>query len=63
MCAGDLIMWEYIKQSVVEISICETEYIAAVYAAQQVSWLREILEEIKFSDITRSPPISIIINN
>jgi hypothetical protein len=37
--------------------------IAAAYAAQQISWLREILEEIESSDIIRSPPILIIIDN
>jgi hypothetical protein len=42
---------------------CEAEYIAAAYAAQQVSWLREILEEIEPSDTIRPPPISMTINN
>jgi hypothetical protein len=43
--------------------ICEAEYIAAVYAAQQISWLREILEEIELSDIIKPPPISMVIDN
>jgi hypothetical protein len=63
MCAGNPIIWESIKQSIIALSTCETKYIAAIYAAQQVSWLRKILEEIESSDITKSPPISIIIDN
>jgi hypothetical protein len=37
ICAGGPIIWEFIKQSVVALSICEAEYITAAYAAQQAS--------------------------
>jgi hypothetical protein len=63
ICAGDPIIWESIKQSVVALSTCETEYIAAAYAAQQISWLRKILEKIESSDIIRPPLISMAIDN
>jgi hypothetical protein len=63
ICAGNSIIWESIKQSVVALSTCEAEYIAAAYAAQQANWLREILEKIEPSDITKPPPISIAIDN
>jgi hypothetical protein len=45
------------------LSICEAEYIAAAYAAQQASWLREIFEEIEPSDTTKLPSILMIIDN
>ena len=51
------------------MSICEAEYIAVTYTAQQATWLRNILEEIEpsisteLSTSTEPPPIPLAMDN
>ena len=40
------ISWLLLKQKVVALSTCETEYVAAATAACQVVWLRRLLGEL-----------------
>lgn len=44
------ISWCSKKQSVVALSSCEAEYIAACYAACQGTWLKELLNALKIID-------------
>jgi hypothetical protein len=61
--AGDSIIWKSKKQSVVTLSFCEAEYIAASYTARVIIWLRNLINEIKFIISTIPPPIPIVVNN
>jgi hypothetical protein len=63
MSAGNLIIWRFKKQSVVTLSICEIEYIAASYTARVAIWLRNLIDKVEFTTSAIPPPILITINN
>ena len=47
LLSGSPISWSSKKQTVVALSTCEDEYIAACAAAYQALWLSSLLEELK----------------
>lgn len=58
--AGAPISWSSKKQSVVALSTCETEYIAACAAACQALWLSSLLQELQ---IVSSTAIDLLVDN
>jgi len=48
------VAWQSLKQKVVALSTCESEYIAAATAACQVVWLRRLLGEL--TGVEARPP-------
>ena len=54
------ISWLSLKQKVVALSTCETEYIAAATAACQVVWLRRLLGEL--TGVEAHPPALMVDN-
>jgi hypothetical protein len=63
MSAGNSIIWKFKKQSVVTLFSCEVKYIAASYTARVAIWLRNLIDEIGFTILIISSPISIAIDN
>jgi len=50
---GNLILWKSKKQSVVARSSAEAEYRAMASAAYELVWLKQLLQELQFGDITQ----------
>ncbi|XP_058760791.1 secreted RxLR effector protein 161-like [Vicia villosa] len=50
MIKGVPISWSSRKQSIVALSSCETEYMAASYATCQETWIEMLLEELKIME-------------
>ena len=50
MIEGAPISWSSRKQSIVALSSCEAEYVAASYAACQAAWIEMLLEELKIME-------------
>jgi hypothetical protein len=50
MIEGASISWSSKKQSIVALSSCEAEYVAASYAACQAAWIEMLLEELKIME-------------
>ena len=55
-----LISWLSLKQKVVVLSTCEAEYVAAVIAACQAVWLRQLLGEL--TGVEAHPPALMVEN-
>lgn len=43
---GRSVAWSSKQQSVVALSSCEAEYLACTHAACEITWLRNLLEEL-----------------
>lgn len=54
------ISWSFKKKSVVVLSSCEAEYIAAAQAACQVLWLESLLDELK---VEFRKPVQLCVDN
>jgi hypothetical protein len=63
MNAEKSIVWKSKKQSVVALFTCETEYIAASNILYVVTWLHNLLDEIKFIFLLTSLSIPLAIDN
>jgi hypothetical protein len=63
MSVRNPIIWGSKKQSVVILSSCEAEYIAALYTARVAIWLRNLMNEIGFIISTIPPPIPMAVDN
>ena len=50
MIEGAPISWSSRKQSIVALSSCEAEYVAASYAACQAAWIEMLLEELRIME-------------
>ena len=50
---GNLISWKSKKQSVVARSNAEAEYRAMASAACELVWLKQLLQEFQFGDVTQ----------
>jgi len=50
---GNLISWKSKKQSVVARSNTETEYRAMASATYELVWLKQLLQELQFGDVTQ----------
>ena len=48
LMGGGPVSWSSKQQSVVALSSCEAEYIAATHAAKHIVWLRSLLQELGF---------------
>ena len=55
-----LISWLSLKQKVVAMSTCETEYVATATAACQAVWLRQLLGEL--TGVEAHPPALMVDN-
>ena len=44
------ISWSSHKQSIVTLSSCEAEYIAAMAAACQALWMKRLISELKYEE-------------
>ena len=51
MIGGNLISWKSKKQSVVARSSAEAEYRAMALATCKLIWLKQLLQELKYSGI------------
>ena len=60
MIEGAPISWSSKKQSIVALSSCEAEYVAASYAACQAAWIEMLLEELR---IMESKKIKLFVDN
>jgi len=49
---GNLISWKSKKQSVVTMSSAEAQYRAMVSATSKLVWLKQLLRELQFGDVT-----------
>ena len=63
MSAGGPIAWGSRKQSVVALSTCEAEYIAASYTSCVATWLRNLLDEVGLTSSPTPPSIPLAIDN
>jgi hypothetical protein len=63
MSAGGPIAWGSRKQSVVALSTCEAEYIAASYTSCMATWLRNLLDEVGLTSSPTPPSIPLAIDN
>jgi hypothetical protein len=63
MSAKSPIIWGSKKQSIVALSSCEAEYIAASYTARVATWLRNLINEIRFIISTIFPSIPMAVDN
>jgi hypothetical protein len=61
--AGSPISWSSKRQKTVALSSCEAEYMAATEATKEAVWLRQLLKELRISDIDISLPTTIAIDN
>jgi len=60
MIEKTIFLWSSKKQSIVALSTCETEYVAATTSACQSVWLKNIMTQISFNlDV----PIEIYVDN
>ena len=51
LIGGNLISWRSKKQKTIPRSNAEAEYHAMAAAACEITWLRQLLQQIKFGDI------------
>jgi len=52
---GGIVTWSARQQKTVSLSTCKAEYIAASEAASEITWLRSLLLEIDFSQLSATP--------
>jgi hypothetical protein len=52
---GGIVTWSARQQKTVSLSTCEAEYVAASEAASEITWLRSLLLEIDFSQLSATP--------
>ena len=57
---GNLVSWKSKKQNVVARSSAEAEYRAMVIASQELIWLKQLLQELRFGEVTQ---MSLICDN
>ena len=50
---GGCLLWNSQKQRVVALSTLESEYIAAATLVQELSWLRQVVNELKIENISK----------
>jgi hypothetical protein len=67
LAAGGPISWFSKKQTIVALSTCEAEYIAASTACRDATWIRTLLHEIEHCgdapDSTPPPPVVMAMDN
>ena len=52
---GGFVTWSARQQKTVALSTCEAEYVAASEAGKEIAWLRMLLHEIEFPQLSSSP--------
>jgi hypothetical protein len=52
---GGMITWSARQQKTVSLSTCEAEYVAASEAASELTWLRSLLFELDFPQLSATP--------
>jgi hypothetical protein len=52
---GGAITWSARQQKTVSLSTCEAEYMAASEAASELTWLRSLLSELNFTQLSATP--------
>ncbi|KAF0708817.1 hypothetical protein AaE_013080 [Aphanomyces astaci] len=52
LVCGGAVSWKYVKQRIVALSTCESEYVAAAEATKDGIWLRGILDDIGETQVT-----------
>lgn len=60
LLGGNLVSWKSKKQSVVSRSSAEAEYRAMANATCELVWIKQLLEELKFCNVT---PMKLICDN
>jgi hypothetical protein len=52
---GGIVTWSARQQKTVSLSTCEAEYVAASEAASELTWLRTLLSELDFPQLSATP--------
>lgn len=52
---GGIITWSVHQQKTVSLSTCEAEYVATSEAANEIKWLRTLLGELEFPQLSATP--------
>jgi hypothetical protein len=50
-----MVTWSARQQKTVSLSTCEAEYVAASEAASELKWLRSLLGELEFPQLSATP--------
>jgi hypothetical protein len=52
---GGFVTWSARQQKTIALSTCEAEYVAASEAGKEIAWLRMLLQEVEFPQLSASP--------